>query len=97
MLQEWMDYVKPELLILVPVLYLIGMFLKSSKKIDDCNIPLYLGLIGILLSAVFLAATLGNNLSDVVQAIFASVTQGILLAGMAVYANQIVKQAGKAK
>ncbi len=95
--EEWMHYIKPELLILVPVLYLIGMFLKSSKKIDDCNIPLYLGLAGILLSAVFLAATLDNNHSDLIQAVFASVTQGILLAGMAVYTNQIVKQAAKAK
>ena len=36
-MQQWTDYIKPELLILVPVLYIVGVFLKGSKKVDDRN------------------------------------------------------------
>lgn len=40
------DYIKPELLILIPVLYLIGMGLKKSQSVADRKIPLILGACG---------------------------------------------------
>ena len=53
------DYIKPELLILIPVLYLIGMGLKKSQSVADRKIPLILGACGVLLAAVYvLAATI---------------------------------------
>ncbi len=94
-MQQWTDYIKPELLILVPVLYIVGVFLKGSKKVDDRNIPLYLGVVGIVLAAVFVSTTVDGTLSGWIQGLFASVTQGVLLAGMAVYSNQIIKQSSK--
>ena len=45
------DYIKPELLILIPVLYLIGMGLKKSQSVADRKIPLILGACGVLLAA----------------------------------------------
>ena len=94
-MQQWTDYIKPELLILVPVLYIVGVFLKGSKKVDDRNIPLYLGVVGIVLAAVFVSTTVDGTLSGWIQGLFASVAQGVLLAGMAVYSNQIIKQSSK--
>ena len=94
-MQQWTDYIKPELLILVPVLYIVGVFLKGSKKVDDRNIPLYLGVVGIVLAAVFVSTTVDGTLSGWIQGLFASVTQGVLLAGMEVYSNQIIKQSSK--
>lgn len=92
--EEW---IQPELLILVPVLYTIGMFLKKSK-LPDKRIPLILGGISILLSTVWGIA--GNDLSthrEIASALFVSVTQGILSAGASVYINQLYVQSKKKK
>ena len=81
------EYVKPELLILVPVLYLIGIALKKFNKLDK-YIPIILGACGILISMLYV-----NNFS--MQGLFSSITQGILCAGASVYSNQIWKQIKK--
>lgn len=95
-MQEFGDrFIQPELMVLIPVLYLIGMFLKSSRWVDDRSIPLYLGAVGVILSAAVIFSTRAQNGMNWTQAIFASLTQGILVAGMAVYTNQIVKQSTK--
>lgn len=89
------EFVKPELLILIPVLYLIGTGLKNSKFKDNL-IPIALGIFGIILSMIYVFAT--TNISgskDVLMAIFISLTQGILVAGCSVYFNQIYKQLKK--
>ena len=91
------EYVKPELLILIPVLYLVGLAIKKSN-IADKFIPLLLGVVGVLLSGLYLFATEDINGSQAVAtAIFTAITQGILVAGASVYANELIKQAGKDK
>ena len=89
------EFIKPELLILIPVLYIVGIGLKKSKLSDNI-IPLVLGGISIVLSAAWVIAT-GNisTLKDVAYAMFVSVTQGILSAGASVYINQICVQSKK--
>lgn len=89
------EYIKPELLILIPVLYLIGIGIKKSK-ISDTWIPLMLGGCGILLACIYVLAT--DPIVDAQSfftALFTAITQGILCAGASVYANQIFKQAVK--
>ena len=92
---DFQKYIKTELLILVPVLYIIGIGLKKSKMKDKW-IPLALGATGIALSAICVFAT-GQieNGRDVAAACFTSVTQGVLAAGASVYANQLYLQANK--
>ena len=88
-------YIKPELLILVPVLYVIGIGLKKSK-LSDTLIPLVLGGIAIALSAAWVIATSDmSTLKDIAYALFISVTQGILSAGASVYVNQLYVQSKK--
>ena len=88
-------FIKPELLILIPVLYVVGIGLKKSK-LSDTLIPLVLGGIAIVLSATWIIATSDiSTLKDVAYAIFVSVTQGILSAGASVYINQIYIQSKK--
>ena len=92
---EYQEYIKSELLILVPVLYIIGLGLKKSK-IKDKWIPLVLGITGITLSAVWVTATSQiATIQEVSTALFTAITQGILTAGASVYANQIYVQAHK--
>jgi hypothetical protein len=88
-------YIKPEMLILIPVLYLIGIGIKKSN-LKDCVIPFVLGGISILLSALYLFATSDiTGVKDIAMAIFVAITQGILIAGASVYINQLFKQANK--
>lgn len=92
---NFQDYIKTELLILVPVLYFIGIGLKKSKM-PDRWIPLLLGVVAVVLSAIWVLAT--EEVTDVRQcaaAVFTAVTQGVLVAGASVYANQIYLQAKK--
>ena len=89
------QYLKPELLVLIPVLYFIGMAIKKSS-ISDNFIPVLLGSFGILLSVIYLIAMVDvNTYKDVAIMIFTGITQGILLAGGSVYVNQVIKQSSK--
>ena len=86
------EFVKPELLILIPVLYLIVTGLKNSKFKDNL-IPIALGIFGIILSTIYVFATTDiSGTKDILMGIFISLTQGILVAGCSVYFNQIYKQ-----
>lgn len=91
-----LQYIEPKLLILVPVLYLVGLAFKKSSKFQDNIIPIILGIIGIVLCALWVFATneLGST-QNVMIAAFTSIVQGVLVAGLSVYANQIVKQLKK--
>lgn len=89
---DFQEFIKPELLILIPVLYLIGMAIKKSN-IADKHIPFILGVTGVFLSGIYLFATddiIGTR--AVATAIFTALTQGILCAGASVYVNQLIKQ-----
>ena len=77
---DLMDYIVNEAYILIPVLYVIGMFMKKIPNIKDWLIPwvlLGLGIIG----GFFLS---GMQLSGILQ--------GVLVAGVTVFANQLYKQ-----
>ena len=92
---ELKEFIKPELLILIPVLYVVGIGLKKSK-LSDTLIPLILGGIAIVLSSAWVIATSDiSTLRDIAYALFISVTQGILSAGASVYVNQLYVQAKK--
>lgn len=92
---EFQEYIKPELLVLIPVLYLIGAAIKKSNLSDNL-IPVILGVASIVLCGIWVLATaqLGTR-QEVATAIFTALTQGILIAGASVYANQLIKQAQK--
>lgn len=79
------EYIQPELLILIPVLYLIGYALKKARVISDKFIPVILGAAGIVLTVCYELGTGQFSL-------FAAITQGVLCAGASTYANQIYKQ-----
>ena len=72
------------------------MALKQAQAIKDKYIPLILGGISILICAMYVFATSTcSTPQDIVMAIFTTITQGILVAGLSTYVNQIVKQLNK--
>lgn len=85
--EQLKNFIKPELLILIPVLYWIGYAVKRSKVADEW-IPWIIGVTGILLSGLYVCGTESLTLLSV----FTSVTQGILCAGASVFVNQLIKQ-----
>lgn len=90
------ELIRPELLILIPVLYFVGIAVKNSEKIADKLIPMLLGVVGIVLASIYVVATTPPaNAADFFQALFAGITQGVLCAGFSVYVNQLIKQNGK--
>lgn len=92
-----MDYLKPELFILIPVLYAVGVFIKNTKA-PDWVIPFVLGVVGILLATIWTFSTsVENGWQDVLKSLFTGITQGILNASACVYVNQLLKQGCKCK
>lgn len=90
---NYQDYIKTELLILVPVLYFLGIGLKKSK-LPDKWIPFILGLSAVVMAAIWVVATTDiSGLQEAASAIFTAVTQGVLVAGASVYVNQLYTQA----
>lgn len=89
------NYINPELIMLTPVLYILGIVFKNSF-ISNKWIPILLGGISIVLCFLWtISKTELNTLADIAVVVFTSVTQGILVAGLSVYFNQIYKQMKK--
>lgn len=92
---NYQDYIKTELLILIPVLYFIGLGLKKSS-LPDKRIPVTLGVTAVVLSAIWVIATADiSSIAEAASALFTAITQGVLVAGASVYANQLYIQANK--
>lgn len=81
-------YIQPELLILVPVLYLVGEGIKRSETPDEV-IPLVNGLLGMLLATLYCFATRDGG--DVAMVLFTGIVQGILCAAAATYLYEAQK------
>ena len=90
------NYIQPELLILVPVLYLIGTGLKKSE-LKDKWIPLVLGGIAVVLATLYTLclSPVIAVWTDILSVVITGIIQGILCAGASVYVNQIVVQGQK--
>ena len=88
---DMMELIRPEMLTLIPVLYLMGMALKRAEVFANKYIPLGLGLLGALLGAAWLLVFRDAEYNTM-QSLLMGAVQGILCAGCSVYANQIYKQ-----
>lgn len=90
---DFTNYINPELLILVPFLNIVGKWLKTMKFIDSRHIPVILGIVGIIFVCGYgLFVLNGGRIANV---IITSIVKGVLLAGAAVYSDQICKQYSK--
>lgn len=95
-MEQIMDYVKPELIVVAVVLYFVGVGLKKARAIPDKYIPIILGAAGIVICAVWVVATCPlDSGQNIAMAIFTAIVQGILVAGLSTYVNQIIKQVQK--
>lgn len=82
------EYINPELLILVPCLYVIGMMIKEIEIIKNKYIPLILTCISLVLTNLYVLGVGGLSAVN----LFTGIVQSILCVAMAVYADQLKKQ-----
>lgn len=80
---DLINFLAENALIIVPVLWVIGKVIKSSKTVPDKYIPLIL----LPLGTVFAVATIGFTAEAIMQ--------GIIASGVAVYGHQLLKQNSK--
>lgn len=80
---EIIKYVTEQALVLIPALYIIGLIIKGTEKIANKYIPLVLLPLGIV-GAIALMDLSAK-----------SVVQGVLITGVTVYGDQILKQMNK--
>lgn len=73
-MSEIVSYISPELLVLIPTLWGIGMVIKSTKLCNDI-IPATLCILSIVLACAYSVM----NGVDVWAAIWAGFTQGVIL------------------
>ena len=96
MMQALQEYIKPELLVLVPLMFGLGAALKADKRFPSANIPYTLAVADMALAALYGAATAQlDGWQSVALAVFTAIVQGVIAAGCSVYVNQIVKQKNK--
>lgn len=81
---EIMDYIIQNRLILIPVLYIIGVFIKRTQFIKDKYIPLILLPFGVFFSILMGGETIIND-----------IIQGVLVTGVTVMGDQMIKQMQK--
>ena len=95
-MDQIMNYVKPELLVVAVVLYFVGVFLKQAETVADKYIPGILGLLGVVVCGIYVFATSTvTGGQEAAMAVFTAITQGILVAGLSTYVNQVIKQVSK--
>lgn len=87
-MMDIVSYIKPELLVLVPALYVLGAVLKKAKKVKDNLIPLILTVVSLVLCCLYVLGTEGISATSV----FTAIVQGLLCVAGAVYGNQLFKQ-----
>lgn len=91
---EWssvVSFIQPELLIVVVFLWCIGLFLKKAPWFSaEWTIPFILLAISLVITILYLAIILGDGFSA--KVILAGIIQAVILAAVAVFGNEILKQ-----
>ena len=78
------NYVVQEGLVMIPVLYIIGEIIKSTELLSNKWIPLALLIVSVGFTPLLLGAYTADN-----------VVQAVLVAGVTVFGNELVKQSSK--
>lgn len=84
-MENLLNYVIDEALVVIPVLWIIGQFIKQTPNVKNWLIPYILLVIGTGLTV----GIMGLSIDAVIQ--------GVLVSGAAVFGNELIKQATEKK
>ncbi|NLP30634.1 MAG: hypothetical protein GX363_05830 [Clostridiales bacterium] len=86
-----LSFIRPELFILVIFLYCLGLFLKLWSGFKrEWKIPYILLVVSFIMTLFYMAIFLGEGFSGSV--VIASVIESVLIAAVAVFGNELIKQ-----
>lgn len=87
-IQILINYVKPELLVIVPILWYIGTKIKASRKVEDWAIPFMLMGMSVVFALSWIIVTEGFNS----MAIWVGTMQGLAISVLEGQLYQYYKQ-----
>lgn len=85
-------FIKPEALVLVPFLLILGKMVKTTPKVQDWMIPWILGTVGMVCAVLIVCLPMGRFTPE---GILQGIIQGMLAAGTSVYIHQLKIQTKK--
>lgn len=87
-----MDFIRPELFILVIFLYCVGLFLKKWDGFkSNWSIPYILLGVSFVITLVYVCVYLEEGFTP--QTIIAAIIQSVLIAAVTVFGHELIKQA----
>lgn len=91
-MDEIMAYIKPELLAVSVVLYLLGTAFEKTRWISARYLPFTLCGAGVVICGIWVLSTSQfSGIQSVLLAVFTSVIQGVLVAGLSIGGHQLLK------
>ena len=95
-MNELIDFLRPELLILVVALWILGRFLKLAPWFpQDWMIPFILLGVSEVLTIVYVAIVAGEGFTA--AGVISSMIQGLIVVALAVFGNETIKQLTKGR
>lgn len=86
-----LEFIRPELFILVVFLWCLGLFLKKAPWFRaEWTIPFILLGISIIFTIVYIAIVLAEGFLP--EVIITGIIQAVIIAALAVYGNELIKQ-----
>ncbi|MGV8153441.1 MAG: phage holin family protein [Alkaliphilus sp.] len=88
------EFIQPELFVLVVFLWVIGLFLKKAPSFKaEWAIPFILLLVSALITIPYIAIVGEKGFGA--DIIIVGIIQAVLIAGTAVFGNELIKQSSK--
>jgi len=86
-----LEFIRPELLILIVFVWSLGLFLKKAPWFnDEWKIPFILLLVSVIFAVLYIAIVIGEGFTGPV--IISAIIQGVIIAALAVFGNEAIKQ-----
>lgn len=90
-MENILEFIRPELFILVVFLYCVGMFLKINEAFNkNWMIPYILLAVSFVITLAYVSIFLGEGFGA--QVIVAVIIQAVLIAAVTVFGNELIKQ-----
>lgn len=86
---QWLEFLDSKIVFLVAFTYVVGVFLRSTEKLDNKFIPLYLWVVAVIASIAYYLIEGGASTAQIV---FNGLVQGTFVAAVAVWGNQVYSQ-----
>lgn len=87
---DLMDFLPAELIIVVVVVYCIAEFVKRTEKVPSWAVPIFVLVLAIILTVLYSAVELEMGLTC--KTVVNGLIYGVIIASIAVYCNQLIKQ-----